>query len=136
MSESFFPEGSIPVNEAEQMIANWKAFVADTADGNHFHGHSFLTPISSFQNLVQFNPEAEAVRVYIGLETPGDPTSAKLIYIPVVDGKQVRRIEMPQGGGAGKHVEGGDGSQSNTYDVSTICPPVCGGDEPPVPPTK
>jgi len=129
MSQSFLPEGSIQVADAEQMIANWRQYVSNPA--NHFNGHSFYTPIASFANIVQFNPNAEAVRVYIGLETPGDPASAKLIYIPIVNGHQVRRIEMPQGGGVGTEVSGGDGSQSNTYDLTTVCPPNCGGDEPP-----
>ncbi|TWR24503.1 hypothetical protein FPZ42_15495 [Mucilaginibacter achroorhodeus] len=130
MSESFFPEGSIPVIEADQMIANWKAFLADQEPD--FDIRSFLIPIASFTNIVQFNPDAEAVRVHIGLEIADDPTSAKLIFIPVVDGKEVRRIIMPQGQpGSGTEVEGGDGSQSNTYDMSKSCPPYC-TEEPPV----
>lgn len=128
MSESYFPEGSIPVAEANFMIANWKAFVDDPT--SHFEGRSFLTPIASFTNIVQFNPDAESVRVYIGLEVPGDPSSAKLVFIPVVNGKEVRRIIMPQGGGSGTEVCGGDGSQSNTYDMTKVCPPTC-GEEPP-----
>ncbi|RFZ90305.1 hypothetical protein D0C36_21135 [Mucilaginibacter conchicola] len=132
MSESFFPEGSIPVLEADQMIANWKAYVADPA--NHFEVRSFLTPIASFTNIVQFNPDAESVRVHIGLEVADDPTTARLIFIPVVDGHEVRRIIMPQGQpGSGVEVENGDGSQSNTYDMTKACPPVC--TEPP-PPTE
>ncbi|MBL4674890.1 MAG: hypothetical protein JKY70_01580 [Mucilaginibacter sp.] len=133
MSESFFPEGSIPTSEADQMIANWKAFTEEPE--SNFSILSFSTPIADFTNIVKFNPGAESVRVHLGLETAGDPTTAKLIFIPVVNGEQLKRIVMPQGGGSGTEVEGGDGSQSNTYDITRPCPPYC-TEPPPPPPTE
>jgi len=111
---TIYPDGSIPLNDAVDLTANWREYLATSDDG--FVTQSFLIPIASFNNIVLYNPEAEAVRAYIGLEDPTDPTTAKLVLVPVVEGQDVPILTLP----------GGDGSiQVNVFDMSTACPPDC-----------
>ncbi|GAA4339809.1 hypothetical protein GCM10023149_50770 [Mucilaginibacter gynuensis] len=117
MSNLTGPEGTIPVPDAEQWAKNWRTFLETSKQP--FQTRSFLLPIYDFQNIIKFNPTADGVRAYIGLEDPADPTSAKLMLVPTVDGKDVPFIE-----GNGKDVA--EGGQSNVYDLSGACPPNCG----------
>lgn len=116
------PPGTIPVPDAVRMANNWKVYLDKSAQA--FITESFLVPIVAFQNILLYNPTAEGVRVYIGLEDSEDPNSAKLILVPVVDGKEVPYLPEPKTEGT----VGGDGS-SNTYDMTHPCPPECGGPE-------
>jgi len=87
---TIYPDGSIPLNDAVDLTANWREYLA--------------------------TPNAEAVRAYTGLEDPTDPTTAKLVLVPVVEGQDVPILTLP----------GGDGSvQVNVFDMSTACPPDC-----------
>lgn len=112
------PDGTIPVNDAIDYAKNWRQYLVNAKPD--FKGQSFLLPIVDFQNILKFNPDAEGVRAYIGLESADDPMSAKLILVPVVDGKDVLVVPVPTQEGD----LGGD-DQSNTYDVSMLCPPTC-----------
>ena len=109
------PEGTIPVDQAIQLTANWRAFLATS--GQAFVAQSFLIPIINFQNILLYNPDAEGVRAYIGLADPADPASAQLLLVPVKNEQDV--VYFPLG-------NGGDGENgSNVYDLSTLCPPHC-----------
>jgi hypothetical protein len=111
------PEGSIPVESAAEMTSNWRQYLSTS--GQAFVTTAFLIPIASFTNILLFNPTAEGVRAYISLEDPLDPTTAKLILVPVVEGQDVPFVETPlEGGLGGEH-------QSNVYDLTTACPPTC-----------
>lgn len=112
------PEGTIPVNNAIDYAKNWRQFLSAALPA--FMAHSFLLPIADFKNILKYNPDAEGVRAYIGLESPDDPMSAKLILVPVVDGQDILVVPVPtEDGGLGGE------DQSNTYDVSVLCPPTC-----------
>ncbi len=112
------PEGTIPVNQAVQLAANWRVYLATS--GQAFVAQSFLIPIVNFQNILQYNPDADSVRAYIGLEDPTDPTTAQLLLVPVSGGQDI--VSLPQGNGGG----GGVGNPpSNIYDYTTVCPPTC-----------
>lgn len=113
------PEGTIPVATAIELTANWRTYLKISEET--FHVQSFLIPIINFKNILLYNPDAEGVRAYIGLESATDPTSAKLVLVPVVDGHDV-----PYLSGSGNTADGTttDGI-SNAYDVTPPCPPQC-----------
>jgi hypothetical protein len=109
------PEGTIPVDQAVQLAANWRTYLATS--GQDFVAKSFLIPIINFQNILLYNPDADSVRAYIGLSDPTDPLSAQLLLVPVSNGQDI--ISLPIG-------NGGVGTpQSNVYDLTTVCPPTC-----------
>ena len=112
------PDGTIPVNDAIQLAKNWRDFL--TASNQQFVGRSFFIPIIDFSNIQAFNPDAEGVRAYIGLDDPADPMTAKLILVPVVNGQDVLVVYPDASPG-----NLGDDGQSNTYDLTRMCPPVC-----------
>ncbi|MBD1395325.1 hypothetical protein [Mucilaginibacter glaciei] len=117
-NQSTGPDGTIPVNDAITLTRNWRTYLAASQQG--FIAQSFSIPIVDFQNILTYNPDAEAVRAYIGLESATDPLSAKLVLVPVVDGQDVLFIDTTTPGGVG-----GDPNSSNVYDLTNVCPPTC-----------
>jgi hypothetical protein len=111
------PEGTIPVDQAIQLAANWRTYLA--ASGQAFVAQSFLIPIIDFQNILEHNPDAQGVRAYIGLADPTDPLSAQLLFVPVSGGQDVVYLTRHHGNGATTTL------QSNVYDLTTVCPPMC-----------
>jgi hypothetical protein len=110
-------EGTIPVDEAIARTENWRTYLKTS--GQEFNVRSYLIPIVSYQNLLYNNPEAEAVRVYIGLADPKDPTSSQILLVPIVDGhEQIYQVPAPS-----HKLE--DPKTSNVYDMTTSCPPDC-----------
>ena len=120
-NESQGPEGTIPVDEAAEMTKNWRDYLKST--NQEFAARSFLIPIVDFQNILKYNPDAEAVRAYVGLKEIDGSKSSKLVLVPVVDGKDV--LFQSTEGIQGLGVE----PESNVYDFTTTCPPVCTIDE-------
>jgi hypothetical protein len=112
-------EGTINVDEAIQMAKNWRTYLETS--GQAFNVRSWLIPRVSYDNLLKNNPTMEAVRAYIGLNDPEDPMSSQILLVPVVDGHD-QLFQGTQNGGVG----GNDGD-SNVYDMSSACPPNCGG---------
>lgn len=112
------PDGTIPVNDAIQLAKNWRDYL--TATSPQFVARSFFIPIIDFSNILAFNPDAEGVRAYIGLDDATDPMSAKLILVPVVNGEDVLVVHPDTTPG-----NLGDEGQSNTYDLTRMCPPYC-----------
>jgi|GEM_PF-2631723 len=108
-------EGTIPVSDALTMTQNWRTYLAASQQG--FVARSFVVPIINFTNILATNPEADGVRVYIGLEDATDPITAKLIFVPTVNNHDIPYIH-PEGN------LGGDGN-TNVYDLTTVCPPNC-----------
>lgn len=109
------PDGTIPVEIAKEWAENWRTYLA-TSD-SEFIARSFLIPIIDFQNIMLYNPDAEAVRAFIGLESATDPLTAKLMLVPVQNGEEIL-VKAIVGGGLGE-------SQSNIYDFTKACPPDC-----------
>ncbi|MBB5395734.1 hypothetical protein [Mucilaginibacter sp. AK015] len=110
-----YPDGTIPVSTAKEWAANWRTFISNNNPA--FVTRSFLIPICDFQNIILYNPEAEAVKAFIGLTDPADAESAQLMLVPVSAGEELLTLPLV-GGGAGD-------TQSNVYDVTTACPPTC-----------
>jgi hypothetical protein len=111
--ETHGPAGTIPVEVAIELTANWRKYL--TTSNPAFATQSFLLPMVDFQNIVKYNPDAEGVRVYLGLEDATDPTSAKLVLVPVSKGADV--VHLKRGNG--------DPDGSNVFDLSKACPPIC-----------
>jgi hypothetical protein len=113
------PEGTIPVKEAIQMAANWRNYLSTSEQ--EFQARSFQIPIVNFKNILLHNPDAESVHAYIGLRTATDPATAQLILVPVVDGKDVLYLPNERKSLISEEQE----DQSNTYDLTKVCPPNC-----------
>jgi hypothetical protein len=111
------PDGTIPVKDAIELAANWRNYLETS--GQAFAAHAFLIPIISFKNILLHNPLAEGVRAYIGLTDPTDPTSAKLVLVPVINGNDVPYLAQD-----GLR-DGSGGVSSNVFDFSNLCPPDC-----------
>lgn len=112
--------GTIPVDEAKQGVENWQVYLGDNPD-QKFVVRSYELPIISFQNLLGNNPDAEAVRIYIGLVDAADPSSSQIYMVPIVNGhEKLFRLTPPSG-----PPTGGD-DNSNVYDMAKACPPNCG----------
>jgi hypothetical protein len=109
------PDGTIPVDIARVWAENWRTYISTS--GSEFVTRSFLIPIIDFQNILLYNPDAESVRAYIGLESATDPLTAKLMLVPVEGGQEVL-VKDIVGGGLGD-------PNSNVYDFTKACPPDC-----------
>ncbi len=114
------PEGTIPVSQAMQMTANWRKYLESSEQV--FNVRSYLIPIIDFQNILKYNPDAEAVRAYLGLGDAGDPATSQLLLVPIVDGKEVIYLSTADKVGG----KDGDDGDSNIYDLTNPCPPQCG----------
>jgi hypothetical protein len=110
-------EGTIDVELAIQMAKNWRTYLETS--GQAFDTRSWLIPRLSYDSLLKNNPTMEAVRAYISLKDPKDPTSSQILLVPVIDGKD-QLFQGTQGG------VGGNDGDSNVYDLSKACPPDCG----------
>ena len=113
-------KGTIPTEDATQQTANWRAYLA----GSDLITKAFLFPIETFRNLIAINPEADGIRVYLGLKTAGDPKSLTALLVPVIDGNDI--VVAP------KTAPGdGDGDDDdNVYNFSQTCPPICDNNSP------
>nr|WP_067060867.1 hypothetical protein [Mucilaginibacter sp. L294] len=109
------PDGTIPVVVAKEWAANWRTYLGNS--DAEFVARSFIIPIIDFQNILLYNPNAESVRAYIGLEDAADPLTAKLLLVPVENGQEIL-VKDIVGGGLG-------GPNSNVYDFTRACPPEC-----------
>jgi hypothetical protein len=112
-------KGTIPVADAAEQTANWRAYLA----GSDLVTKAFTFSILSFNNLLRDNPDADGIRVYLGLKIAGDPTSLTALLVPVIDGGDVVTVTTPGGGY-------GDGDDDNVYNYSQPCPPTCDRDSP------
>lgn len=107
----------IPVAEGVRLTRNWRAYLEESKQ--EFKTRGFLISIDALRELLATNPEAEGVRAYLGLNDAKDPVSGTLILVPVVNNEDV--IYLPEGSGLED-----DEDDSNIYDRSTPCPPLCG----------
>lgn len=108
MSTDDKSQGTISVDEAEKMTANWRSYLETS--GQKFIVRSYSVPINSYQNLLTNNPDAESVRIYIGLTDANDPSTSQVLLVPIIAGKE----KLYQ-----------DTGESNVYDLTNSCPPNC-----------
>ncbi|QJD94755.1 hypothetical protein HH214_02125 [Mucilaginibacter robiniae] len=108
--------GKISVSTAATLTANWRSYLATS--GQDFQTKAFLIPINSIKNLLANNPDAEGVRVYLGLEDASDADSGKLVIVPTIGDNDI--IFMSD---SSNNPDSED--DSNVYDRTDSCPPLC-----------
>ena len=102
------PHASMPVKEAIEATANWRAYL--TASNNPFDLKSFWISIDKIKDLLERNPDADGIRIYLGLENAADPTSFKFVTVSTKDGADV--VKLPNG-------------ESDVTPPPIYCPPFC-----------
>lgn len=108
--------GKITVAEAVELTSNWRTYLEN--NDLELQTRSFLISINSITNLLAENPDAEGVRMYLGLKDAEDPNSGKVVLVAVVNGDDV--IYVPGSNGDPDSVD-----DSNVYDRTSTCPPDC-----------
>jgi hypothetical protein len=115
-------ESTIPLNEARQMIINWRASRAYAETGSFNAFHIPKDEINDFFN--KYKGEGVGVRAYIGLSDNESATSQnlKLIFVatkldPLLGDQNKDIIETING-------------ESVVYDLSTPCPYSCDFESP------
>lgn len=100
--------GSISVELAAEFTSNWRTYLA--ASNNEFDLKSFWISIEHIKSLLAHNPDADGMRVYLGLSDPENPTSFKFVTVTTKHQEDV--IELPDGA-------------PNLIPPPVYCPPVC-----------
>jgi len=100
--------GSMPVAEAIEATKNWRTYLASS--NNEFDLRSFWISIDKIKTLLKHNPDADGIRIYLGLENAEDPTSFK--FVTVSTQNQVDVVELSNG-------------ESDIAPPPIYCPPFC-----------
>ena len=117
-----FPfEDTIPLEEAEILTTNWRSFIAPITPPGGQYIRAFYIPITDIVELAQYH-QAEAVRAYLCLTVPDDPSTAKVVIVPIDEkGNDITTIYIPSpSGDSDKPVP-----QSTIYDLTQPCPAAC-----------
>jgi hypothetical protein len=121
-SKSKKKEGTIPLNEARQMIINWRTSRAYSETGSFNAFHIPKDEINEFFN--KYKGEGIGVRAYIGLSNSENPTSQNLKLIFVAT-----KLD-PLIGNDNKDIIDTINGESVVYDLSTPCPYSCDFESP------
>ncbi len=100
--------GLISVSEAVKVTANWREYLSSS--NNEFNLRSFWIDIDKIKSLLERNPHADGLRVYLGLKDAADPTSFKFVTVPTHHKEDV--VELPNG-------------EPNMDPPPIYCPPIC-----------
>jgi hypothetical protein len=113
MSNLNFPSPGIPESEGVDYTTNYRTYISGIdPDPNYIK--AFNIPMKDIVSLADFT-QCPSVRAYLGMSTPGDITTLKLVMVPV-DANNVDILSIP----------GPDGStQSSIYDLTIPCPQLC-----------
>lgn len=116
------PTDTIPLSEAETLTTNWRSFIAPLVPPGANYIRAFYIPIADIDNLADFH-NAIAVRAYLCLEVPNDPSTAKVVIVPVDEkGNDITSIPVIiPSGSSDQQVE----EQSAIYDFTQPCPQMC-----------
>jgi hypothetical protein len=113
MSDSNFPSPGILESVAIDYTTNYRNYISGIdPDPNYIR--AFNIPMTDIQSLADFT-KCPSVRAYLGMSTPGDITTLKLVIVPVdSNNKDILEIPAPDGT-----------TQSSIYDLTTPCPQAC-----------
>lgn len=125
MSVDPFPfEDTIPLEEAETITTNWRNFISPMSPTGDYI-RAFYIPIEDVVELARYH-QAIAVRAYLCLTIPNDPTSAKVVLVPIdKKGNDITSIVIPTTSQSADEKE-----QSTIYDMTSPCPQSCDFDSP------
>lgn len=111
------PVDTIPLQEAEVITTNWRNFISPLVpSGNYLR--AFYIPMEDIRNLALFH-NAIAVRAYLCLTAENDPSTAKVVLVPI-DEKGNDILTIPPEQQSGDAVE-----DSAIYDFTQPCPQTC-----------
>lgn len=117
MNNSNVPSPGIPESVGVNYTTNYRTYISGIdPDSNYIR--AFNIPMSDIASLADFT-KCPSVRAYLGMSTPGDISTLKLVIVPVdAKGNDVLNIPVP---------DGSDGlvQQSSIYDLTTPCPQTC-----------
>ncbi len=116
-----FPfEDTISLQEAEVLTTNWRNFIGPLTPPGGQYIRAFYIPIVDIAELARYH-NAEAVRAYLCLEVPNDPSTAKVVLVPVDEkGNDITSVLIPSPQSEEQKVE-----QSTIYDMTQPCPQAC-----------
>lgn len=113
MSNLNFPSPGIPETTGVDYTTNYRTYISGLdPDPNYIK--AFNIPMEDIASLAEFI-KCTSVRAYLGMSTPGDISTLKLILVPV-DKNNVDVLSIPAPDGS---------MQSSIYDLTTPCPQVC-----------
>lgn len=101
--------GSTPIKDAIEATTNWRTYLS--ASKSEFDLKSFWMSIDTIKSLLEQTPDADGIRIYLGLENAEDPTSFKFVTVSTKDQKDV--FELP------------DGKPCSPPPPPIYCPPYC-----------
>ncbi len=108
-----FPSPGIPETEGVDFTTNWRSYISNI-DPSPDYIKAFNIPMADIASLADFT-KCPSVRAYLGMSTPGDISTLKLVLVPVDDAnKDILSIPAPDGS-----------TQSSIYDLTTPCPQLC-----------
>lgn len=111
------PSPGIPVDQGITYTANYRSFMSHV-DPNPNYIRAFNIPMEDITSLADFT-KCPSVRAYLGMSDPTDPSTLKLVLVPVdVNNLDILTIDVPG-------ISGGDETQSSVYDLTSPCPSIC-----------
>lgn len=117
MSTQNFPSPGIPESTGVDFTTNYRNYISGI-DPSPDYIRAFNIPMQDIMSLADFT-KCPSVRAYLGMSTPGDITTLKLVLVPVDNNNlDVLSIEVPDGSGS-------EVTQSSIYDLTTPCPQAC-----------
>lgn len=105
---------TIPLQEAETITTNWRNFIGPLVSSQDFI-RAFYIPIEDIVNLGNYH-SAIGVRAYLCLTVPDDPSTAKIVLVPVdARNKDIISVTTPKD----------ELVHSTIYDLTQPCPQMC-----------
>lgn len=109
---------TIPLVEGETLTTNWRNFISSITPSKNYI-RAFYIPITDIDNLATYH-NAVAVRAYLCLAVPDDPTTAKVVLVPVdSNNNDITQVVTPDGL-----------THSTVYDMTQPCPQMCDTNSP------
>lgn len=108
MANEHHHPGSSSVAEAAEATANWRTYLA--ASNSEFNLQSFWISIDKIKKMLEHNPDADGIRMYMGLNDAANPTSFKIVTVTTKHKQDV--VELPDG-------------ESIIDPPPIYCPPIC-----------